>query len=365
MSRNDSRKPTICIVTCYRQPDYLRAATLRQGLKDSKVFGEVTIVKNRHTNVLRYADVLLELLKVRFTKNPDAYLITFRGYEILPLILMIGAGKKILYDEFINPVEWFVYEHKHLVGPLSFFGYLLRIFYSKMMKYTQVVIADTDSHAGYSAKLMSLPTSKYFVIPVGADESIFKPLPSPTKKQFRVLYYGNMLPLHGIEYVLDAAVKLATNSNIEFHIVGGKHEVAEAVKSAQLKGARIHYDSWVEYSKLPEIFEQSNVCLGGPFGNTVQAQYVVTGKTYQFLASTRATIVGKNQETRLFTDKKDALVVPQADSDAIARVIEWAYAHPNELQVIAGNGRKLYERSFSSKQIASDLGRLFATKHIF
>jgi len=365
MSRNDSRKPTICIVTCYRQPDYLRAATLRQGLKDSEVFSEVTIVKNRHTNVLRYADVILELLKVRFTKNPDAYLITFRGYELLPLILMIGAGKKILYDEFINPVEWFVYEHKYLVGPLSFLGYLIRFFYSKMMKHTQAVIADTDSHADYSAKLMLLPTSKYFVIPVGADESMFKPLPAPAKKQFRVLYYGSMLPLHGIGYVLDAAVKLASNSNIEFHIVGGKHAVAEAVKDARSRGARIHYDSWIEYSKLPKIFEQSNICLGGPFGDTVQAQYVVTGKTYQFLASTRATIVGKNQETRLFTDKKDALVVSQADSDAIARVIEWAYAHPNELQVIAENGRKLYERLFSSKQIANDLRRLFVTKHIF
>jgi glycosyltransferase involved in cell wall biosynthesis len=365
MPRNNSKKPTICIVTCYRQPDYLRAATLRQGLKDSQVFSEVTVIKNHHTNVLRCLDVLADLVKVRFTKNPDAYLITFRGYELLPLILMVGVGKKILYDEFINPVEWFVHEHKHLVGPLSFLGYLLRIFYSKMMKRTLAVIADTDSHAGYSARLMSLPTSKYFVIPVGADESMFKPLPAPAKKPFRVLYYGNMLPLHGIGYVLDAAVKLESNGNIEFHIVGGKYEVAEAVKEAQSKGARIHYDSWVEYSKLPGVFKKSNVCLGGPFGNTVQAQYVVTGKTYQFLASTRATIVGENQETKLFTDKKDTLIIPQADSDALVRVIEWAYAHPNELQIIAENGRKLYERSFSSEQIASDLRRLFTTKHIF
>lgn len=107
------------------------------------------------------------------------------------------------------------------------------------------------------------------------------------------------------------------------------------------------------------------MCLGGPFGDTVQSQYVVTGKTYQFLASSRATVVGLNQETRLFTDRQDALVVAQADSKALVSAIKWAYAHPVQLQTVAENGRKLYERQFSSKQIAGDLRRLMSSKHIF
>ena len=368
MSKIDFKKPTICIVTCYRQPDYLRAVTLRQGLKDSDIFSEVIIIKNKHINSLRYIGVLVDLIKVRFTKNPDMYLITFRGYELLPLVLIVGVGKKIIYDEFINPVEWFVYEHKYLVGPLSFLGYLLRIWYSAMMKKTSVVIADTESHAGYSAQLMSIPKDKYFTIPVGADETMFQPTTITSKKSgrpFRVLYYGSMLPLHGISYVLEAAVMMATNKDIEFHIVGGKKNIADMVTKAQMRGANIRYIAWVDYVELPQLFAGSDLCLGGPFGDTVQAGYVITGKTYQFLASARPVLIGHNQETKLFTDKNNALIVPMANQAALAAAIEWAFSHPKELHSIAQNGRKLYEREFSSQRIAGYLRRLFASKRIF
>ena len=362
----NSKNPTICIVTCYRQPDYLRAATLRQGIKDSGLFSDVSIIKNKHTNVLRYVDVLIDLIKVRLTKNPDNYLITFRGYELLPLVLIIGAGKNIIYDELTNPVEWFVYEHKYLVGVLAPLGRLLRVCYSAMMKKTQAVIADTDSHADYSSKLMSIDRDKYFTVPVGADESMFKPtnVTKQAGRPFRVLYYGSMLPLHGISYVLDAAVKMSSNNNVEFHIVGGKDRLVELIDDARSKGANIIYDKWIDYKKLPSVFANSDLCLGGPFGDTIQSQFVVTGKTYQFLASARPVVVGQNQETGLFIDKKTALVVRQASAAGLATAIEWAASHPKELKFIAASGRKLYEQKFSSKLIADYLRRLFVGKHI-
>ena len=366
MSRMKMKQPSICIITCYRQPDYLRAVTLRKGIIDSNVFEDITIIKNASTGAKRYIEVIGALIKVRFTKDPDVYLITFRGYEILPFVLLIGMGKKIVYDEFINPVEWFVHEHKILVGPLAFMGYALKHIYRFMMMRTVAILADTKSHARYSSKLMSVNRDKYFIVPVGADETVFKQLASGTnnKQPFRVLYYGSMLPLHGISYVLDAAVTMRSYHDIEFQIVGGKKDTATLVKAAQTKGARIHYEPWVNYHDLPTLFASSDLTLGGPFGDTVQSHYVVTGKTYQSLASARPVVVGYNQETKLFSDKKNALVVKQADSQALAQAISWSYNHPKELEAIAKNGRILYEKEFSSDRIASYLGRLFTTKHI-
>jgi glycosyltransferase involved in cell wall biosynthesis len=366
MSRSDKRLPSVCVVTCYRQPDYLRAVTLRQGIKDTGLFGDITIIKNVSTGIRRYFEVFAALLKTRFTKNPDVYVITFRGYEILPFVLFIGIGKKVVYDEFINPVEWFVYEHKIFVGPLAFMGYLLKIAYKIMMKTADVILSDTDSHADYSSKLMSVKRDKYVVVPVGADETLFKPdMAKTTKKPFTVFYYGSMLPLHGIDYVLDAAVAMANRPDIEFHIVGGKKKTLDAVKIAISNGAHIHYEKWVNYEKLPALFAASDLVLGGPFGNTVQSQFVITGKTYQFLMTARPVVIGANQETKLFSDKKNALVVAQANPQAIQDAVVWAYDNPNELRTIAKKGRDLYEKEFSSERIADDLRRLFTTKHIF
>jgi glycosyltransferase involved in cell wall biosynthesis len=341
--------------------------SLRQGLRDSNLFSDVIVVKNKTSGVMRYLQVIGQLLKVRFTKNPDVYLLTFRGYEMLPFVLLIGIGKKIVYDEFINPVEWFVYEHKKFKES-SISARLLQSAFRWMMMRATAIVADTQSHADYSSQLMNVPKEKYFSIPVGTDETTFKPLGEHTvasaHNPFTVLYIGSMLPLHGVQYVINAAIAMAANPNITFHLVGGKSDVADMIKSAQAKGAHIRYEAWVDYKELPQLFLDSDLCLGGPFGDTVQSQYVVTGKTYQFLASARPVVVGDNQETRLFKDKDNALVVAQGSAQALQDAIEWAAGHPEKLRAIGRNGRKLYEQQFSSARIADDLRRLFASKHI-
>lgn len=361
------RKPTICIVTCYHQPDYIRAVTLRKGLVDSDVFQDVIVIKNRHTGIRRYTDVLIDLIKIRLTKNPDTYLITFRAYEILPFVLAIGYGKKIIYDEFINPVEWFVYEHKYFSGRLAFLGTALRRIFTALMRRTSHILTDTASHADYSSHLMNIPRDHYASIPVATDESVFRPLPTiqPPADTFTVLYYSSVLPLHGVQYVLDAAVLLSQHADITFRIIGGKQPFQLDVQAAIAKGAHIVYEKWVDYDKLPEAFAKSNLCIGGPFGDTLQSRFVITGKTYQILSSAKPVLVGKNQETALFTDKKNALVVPQADAQAIADAVLWAYDNPKKLDSIAREGSKLYTAHLSSKRVAADLRHLFVNKHIF
>lgn len=356
-------KPRIAIVTCYRQPDYVRAVSLRQGLRDSDLFEEVIVIKNKHTGVLRYLEVIGQLLKVRFTKNPDVYLLTFRGYEMLPVVLLIALGKKVIYDELINPYEWFVYEHKKF-SDTSLQAKLLRGAYRFMGKRVAAVIADTPSHAAYSAELLQLPPKKYMSIPVSTDEQTFAPQPVQPHQGFRVIYYGSMLPLHGLSYVIEAAVDLADHPDIVFHLIGGKKEVVEKIEAARERGAHIEYDEWVDYAKLPGLVAQSDLCLGGPFGGTVQSQFVITGKTYQFLASAKPVIIGDNKESHVFTNKETALIVPEANSATLKDTILWAYDHPKELARIGQAGRELYLQSFSNKQVAADLRRLFADNRI-
>lgn len=365
-SKQAKQSNTICIVTCYKQPDYVRAVTLRRGLVDTGLFDNVIIVKNKSSGIKRYLEVFLELVRVRFISDPNIYLITFRGYEILPLVLLLAAGRKIIYDEFINPVEWFVYEHKKF-SERSVAAHVLKECFRSMMRRCAVILADTSSHAQYSSRLMNIPLTKFQAIPVGTDELVFTPrkqLHKGSKGPFRVLYYGNMIPLHGIEYVIETAVELANRRDIEFHIVGGKKDLQSKVRVAKNKGAHIRYDAWIDFDELPALFAASDICLAGPFGGTLQSQYVITGKTYQFMASARPVIIGDTKESNVFTDKKNALIVPQANTQALKDAIEWAYNHPVELKHMGENGRILYEQMFSAKRIENDLRVLFMSKHL-
>jgi glycosyltransferase involved in cell wall biosynthesis len=134
--------------------------------------------------------------------------------------------------------------------------------------------------------------------------------------------------------------------------VGGGEDAARLCSEARALGAAVEHRDWVEYETLPDVFAEVELLLGGPFGGTVQSRFVVTGKTMQYLSSARPAVVGENEETGVFTDRHDALVVAQRDPAALAEAICWAADHPDELERIGGRGRLLYERLWSSVRVA-------------
>jgi glycosyltransferase involved in cell wall biosynthesis len=348
---------TIAVVTCYRQPDYVRAIALRKAA--AKSFDNVVVVKNRSSGVARYLQVTRQLLALRGARRPDAYLVTFRGYEILPVVLALAGGRPVYYDEFINPVEWFVFEH-HKFSPKSVRARLLRWLFRRLMKRTAGVLTDTASHADYSAELLDLDRSMFHPVPVGSDDETFMPgISHPDRPGLRILYYGSMLPLHGLSVVLEAAVLLKDLPDVSLVLVGGTDATRSQVEDARARGARIEYESWVPYAKLPALIASSDLMLGGPFGDTVQSQFVITGKTYQFLGAGMPTVIGINRETGVFTDRVDSLLVKQGSGAALADAFRWAAENRSKLSEIGREGRALYEREFSGVVVAERLGVVF------
>lgn len=346
----------LAIITCYKQPDYIRAQTLRAAAAQYPRI-ELIIVKNRHTGLLRYPEVFWKSLALRSRQKPDVYLITFRAYEILPWLALISWPKPLIYDEFVNPLEWLNEPQTEWWVRLMPKA-LLRGFYRLLLKRCRIILADTEAHAESSRKLNGKSRASYYALPVSTDETIFKPAAAhKPATNFQVFYYGNMRPLHGLPHVLDVAVELK-DKPIEFLIVGGGPATKTAVDQAIQKGAHITYKTWIPFKQLPNYIRQADLCLGGPFGNTAQARQVITGKTYQFLASARPTVVGRGQATELFIDRQNSLLVPLGDTSALTAAIQWAADHPDQLAQIAQAGRQLYDQAFSQAQVACQLATI-------
>ncbi|HSW98233.1 MAG TPA: glycosyltransferase [Candidatus Saccharimonadales bacterium] len=349
----------IAVVTCYDQNDYVRAKTLRAAFAAAPGV-QVTVVRNTHTGLLRYLEVPLKLLRLRFgalKTRPDAYVVTFRGYEMLAFLRLTGVRKPIVFDELVNIVEY--YREHHVLREGTWPDALARKVYHWLLRGCKLILADTPQHAEYSAKTSNLPPKKFAVLPMAADETLFFPQKTLPARPFTVFYYGNgMVPLHGLQHVLEAAILLKGREDIHFNLVGGKQNAAEACAAAVQKGAHLTYEKWVDFSELPTRARQAGLCLGGPFGNTLQAQFVVTGKTVQFLACAAPVLVGRNQAGTMFTDRQNCLLVEPANPQVIADAITWAAAHPAELRAIAHDGRALYEREFSQAVINKRVARI-------
>jgi glycosyltransferase involved in cell wall biosynthesis len=347
---------TIAVVTCYHDPDYVRARALRAvvgAVPDTKTI----IIKNKRHGALRYPEVFLEMLRVKFREKPAAFLITFRGQEILPLALLIAGRTPVWFDEFIVPSAYARLEKHRQTLKKRLIRTAFRLsepLYRVCLRRCQAIFSDTISHAELGAKMSEVNLSKYVPLPVGTDETLFKPKDTAKKAEsFQVFYYStDMQPLHGIPYVLDAAERLAGDRRIQFLLIGGKKPMEEAVQTAASRGARVEYRAWVPFEELPKLMRESAICLGGPFGGTPQAQHVITGKTYQSIACGVPTVVGQNADTeQYFTDRENAFVIPQKSPEALVDALVWAVEHPAEAERIGQKGRALYERAFSTEAL--------------
>jgi len=355
----------ICLITCYSQPDYVRAKTLRAAF-GSMAEVDLIIIKNRHKGLLRYPEVMWKLLVARFSRRPDLYFLTFRGYEMLPFVRLATLGKPLVFDEFINLIEWVVYEH-HKLDPDNIAAKILHNIYRFWLKSADLIVTDSASHARYSAELMRLPLDKYVPLIVSTDEKTFGMSPAlktRISRPFDVFYYGLMMtPLQGLDTII-AAMRLLKDQDIRLTLVGGKDKAKSIIEQAQHDGVAIIHKKWVPIEELRDYMQVSDVCLAGPFGDSVQAQFVIGGKTYQYMRMGRPVIIGHNLESGLWADKKDALIVERANPQALAEAIIWAQQHPAELAKIGQAGEQLYQAKLSNKVLVEQLELLLTNKHI-
>lgn len=358
-------KKRVCYVSCYKDPDYTRINSLLNALSKLENI-DLIVVKNKHRGLLRYLEVPAKLLKTRFKRHPDIFIVGFRSNEIYWALYPAMIGKKIIFDEFINLHDWLANEHNKILGKPPFI-WIIDWYMRLVLSASSYVLTDTDAQAKLCAQTYKVSPNKVKAIPVGADEKIFYPRqPSKVRSKFNVFFYGNMLPLHGIDIILGSIKEiLQTRSIPDIHVtlVGGRGDqnLIDYLHHFIVQNGGtdfITHIPWVEYEKLPQLMADSNLCLGGPFGNTGQAKRVITGKTYQMLSMGKATIVGHIEEMVGFEDKNNCLIVKQGSAKDLATAIEWASSNSPLLVRIGANGRKLYEQRFSSQvisQLLSDL----------
>jgi glycosyltransferase involved in cell wall biosynthesis len=353
----NSGKLKVCYLLSYKQPNYTRTASLVAALEQLPDV-ELTVIRNTSKGLTRYWQTLSGLVKYRRHNRPDIFIVGFRAQESFWLFYPWLRGSHIIFDEFVNHHDWIVDEHNKF-GPFSgFVSFLLNAYMRWVVRRCDYVLTDTESHAELNRRLYRVSPDKVRAVPVGADEEIFKPLAASSgkNKDLEVIFYGNMLPLHGLDVILES-IKRVNSQAIHFTIIGGRgkpkmiNTITSFIKDNQLAG-KVTYHTWIDTEKLPGYVARADVCLGGPFGGTSQAGRVITGKTYQFLAMGKPVVVGENEAGFHFQDKANCIVVKQNDPAALAAALNWCQQHKAELPEIGKRGRELYEQELSIKSIS-------------
>ncbi|HET6370967.1 MAG TPA: glycosyltransferase family 4 protein [Nitrospiria bacterium] len=215
------------------------------------------------------------------------------------------------------------------------------------------VILDTDAQIDYFCRTFDLPREKFSRCFVGAEETYFHPRPTPVGTHpFLVLFYGKLIPLHGIPAILDAAKMLEGEENIHFEIIGEGQlsaVVAEQRKRLGLKNAS--FTSWVDFGELPSIVASADVCLG-IFSDGDKAARVIANKVFQALATGRAVLTRDSPAIHeLFPDGDGIFLVPPGDPKAIADAILKIRDDPALARATAAKGWETYQLRASEEVI--------------
>lgn len=374
--KNNKRKYSICFFGTY-ESSFPRTITLKEAcrIKRFKViechkpfwenmtqkvefFSIISMIKYGFKLMLAYTSLAVRYLKL---ENHDVVIVGYNGYFDIPLAkLLTKIRKKPLIFTPVFPLYETLVEDRKYVNKTSIKSKIIHLIDEISCRLADFIIIETDSYIDYYCEEFKIPREKYFKIPLGADETNFFQRQQKVQKKdpnlLKLLFYGKFIPLQGISYIIKAAKILEKNKDIEFEIIGSG-QLSKSIRNlaAKLDNKNIKFIDWINYRELPEHILDADVCLG-IFGSTPKAQRGIPIKVYEALAMKKPVITGDTPASReVFTHKVNAILCEIGNPEALVESIILLKENRELRANIAESGYKLYQKIFSSEQIANRL----------
>lgn len=261
--------------------------------------------------------------------RPDVILVGFPGFLDMLVAAPIARwrGIPLVWDMFMSLYDTVV-EDRKLLCPGGLPARILYWLEKFALRRADLVFLDTRAHARRIEQLFNLGQGSIGAVWVGAETEHFHAISAGVKnagRQFRdlrVLFYGQFIPLHGIETIIHAA-RLTRDEPVEWQLIGRGQE-ANRIKTllAEQPLPKVRWDSWVDYGQLPQHIATVDVCLG-IFGTSDKAASVIPNKVFQIVAMGRPLITRDSPAIREMLDDAPPCIrlIPPADPTALAAAV--------------------------------------------
>ncbi len=279
----------------------------------------------------------------------------------------------LVWDAFLSLHDTVVSD-RALVSPRHPLAFLLYAWEWLAARATDRVLLDTRAHAEAFSRAFRLSAERVGSVFVGVEPEAFPPAlpspprsPSPTRTHAlpgegeevtRILFYGQLIPLHGVETILRAA-RLARGEPFEWVLIGqGQEEDRVRRMLDEEPLPRLRWIPWVPYSELARWIGEADVCLG-IFGAGGKAARVIPNKVFQVLAVGKPLITRDSPAIReLLAEGAGVYLIPPADPEALLDALRRFRAERAELagQVLHAEARERIEPRAIGRDLMAILG---------
>ncbi|RHP34980.1 glycosyltransferase [Lachnotalea sp. AF33-28] len=319
--------------------DYIRN---QQEIKILRAMaGNVQIVYSKCKSYpLRLFVIYIRLLFMSL-KAVDTIFIGFSPQLILPVFFWKMSNKTIIIDFFISVFDTLVNDRKTFKDN-SIMARFCHWLDDRTLSKSKLVIADTEAHGKYFIDEFGLARSIIKVLYLEADTGLYYPRkikkPQELEGKFVVMYFGSVLPLQGLEVVLQSADILKEISNIQFIIVGPLKKCSYKPVSNNMLCI-----PWLSQDKLAETIAMADLCLAGHFNGSIQkAKRTIPGKAYIYEAMHKPMILGDNKANHeRYSEKQEGIYfVEMGSAEKLADLIKKIFETYTHKKVGDLNGRK-------------------------
>lgn len=308
-------------------------AAIWDAVQDKGTLGRARLARGLLRTALAYPRLVARFLRA---DAPDVVMVGYLG-QLDVLVLCPFArlrGVPIVWDQFLSLYDTVVGDRRKL-SPRHPLARALYAWEWLACRAADRVLMDTRAHARYVVETFGVPPSRVDAVWVGAETAVFPPAAEGAEGSVQggaalsVLFYGQLIPLHGVETIIRAA-RLVRDLPIRFVLIGSGQEeplVRRLLDETPLPALEWH--PWLEYERLIEALQRADVCLG-IFGPSGKAARVIPNKVFQIIAARRPLITRDSPAIRELFDgaAPGVQLIPPDDPQALADALRALLADP-------------------------------------
>ncbi|WAT18764.1 glycosyltransferase [Aurantiacibacter sp. MUD11] len=303
-------------------------------------------------------------LRYLFAGPHDVVVIGYMGLFDMLLLAPLAKlrGKPVVWDAFLSIYDTYARD-RAMGAEQGLKARALRWMERQACRIADKVVLDTKAHAALMGDLHQVPAGKLDAVLVGAEREAFAVpaavgAPSPDAP-IKVLFYGQFIPLHGIDTIIDAALQ-PRGAAYHWTIIGQGQEAGRIdARLAEADAPHVERINWVDYTRLGGEMDKADICLG-IFGTSDKASRVIPNKVYQAFAVGKPLITRDSNAMRELVEDADEgiYLIPPNDPDALLDALDKFAGERAALPPVL-HGR-LQDR-FSFPALAGDWQRILAT----
>lgn len=239
--------------------------------------------------------------------------------------------------------------------------FVIRRFINRIIERFRLYFADliitTSEYSKNEIVSVGINPELVHVLPPGLDRDKFKNLSSKIKSDSEdrktILCVGNYVPRKGIIYLIEALAKIKNNS-LTLHLVGNRknnsayyNQLKHAVEKFKLTECVVFHDG-ADQENLKKLYASADIFVLPSFKETFGIVFLEAMHYGLPIITTNVSAMPE-----LIEENQNGLLVPPADSEALAKAISKLIENPELIKAMGETGRKKIAHSYYWEQTCS------------